>query len=59
MLGGRFQHPAVRRIFAADPVLDTRMNAAPEFANIVATVGIFLAVFAVSNLLARARGYRD
>jgi hypothetical protein len=35
------------------------MNAAPEFAYIVALVGFFLAVFAVSNLVARARGYRD
>lgn len=35
------------------------MNAAPEFANIVAVIGIFLAVFAIANIAARARGYRD
>ncbi len=35
------------------------MNAAPEFANIVALVSVFLTVFVLSNLVARARGYRD
>lgn len=31
----------------------------PEFANIVALLGFFLAVFIISNVAARARGYRD
>lgn len=35
------------------------MQAAPEFANIVILVSIFLTVFIVSNLTARARGYRE
>lgn len=35
------------------------MRTMPEFANIVMLVGIFLTVFIVSNLTARARGYRE
>lgn len=35
------------------------MRAMPEFVNIVMLVGIFLGVFIVSNLTARARGYRE
>ena len=35
------------------------MQSAPEFANIVILVGIFVAVFLVANVAARARGYRE
>jgi hypothetical protein len=35
------------------------MRAMPEFANIVMLIGIFVAVFLVSNVTARARGYRE
>jgi hypothetical protein len=35
------------------------MRAMPEFANIVILVGIFVTVFVISNLTARARGYRE
>ncbi len=35
------------------------MHQAPEFANIVALVSIFLAAFIFSNVVARVRGYRE
>jgi hypothetical protein len=35
------------------------MRAMPEFANIVMLIGIFVTVFLVSNVTARARGYRE
>lgn len=35
------------------------MHTMPEFVNIVMLVGIFLGVFVVANLTARARGYRE
>ncbi len=35
------------------------MQAMPELANIVILVGIFLGVFIVSNVTARAGGYRE
>jgi hypothetical protein len=35
------------------------MRAMPEFANIVMLIGIFVTVFVVSNVTARARGYRE
>lgn len=35
------------------------MRTMPEFANIVILVGIFVTVFAVSNITARVRGYRE
>ncbi len=49
------------------PVLDlaptfppeTPMHTLPEFRYIVMLLGFFVAVFLVSNLVARARGYRE
>ena len=35
------------------------MRAMPELANIVMLIGIFVTVFLVSNVTARARGYRE
>jgi hypothetical protein len=35
------------------------MRSAPEFAYIVMMLGVFIVVFAISNLTARARGYRE
>jgi hypothetical protein len=35
------------------------MNQLPEFTWIVLLLALFLGVFVVANLLARARGYRE
>lgn len=35
------------------------MDSMPQLVNVLATVGIFIGVFIIANLLARATGYRE
>ncbi len=48
-----------RVIFATNPDSDPAMHTLPEFSYIVLLLGFFVAVFVVSNVVARAAGYRE